>query len=406
MLDFDEALRICRELGQELALRDAEEVDLAEAAGRVLADDVTALLPVPREDYSAMDGYAVRLAEVALERPMRVSGESRPGRPLPTFEPGAAIRIFTGGAVPSGADAVIMQENARREGDQVTFTSLPRPFENVRRAGEDLKVGELALGRGARLDGAKLSLLAMLERSRVRVVRRPKVAILCTGDELRPPLDLREVTPPSEVSGLAESNSFGLRELLRHAGGAPLERVLVADEPEALQGELKGALETCDAIVTVGGASVGDHDWARPVLTGLGAQILVPKVRMKPGKPFFLANCRGVPIVGLPGNPSSAHITFALLGVPFVRALSGATESEQELLKVRLPLLTPFRQKPGRRNFLRARVGASGVEILENQASGAATSLAWANALVVVPEEVSQLAARDLVEVVLLGGLG
>ncbi len=406
MLDFDEALRACRELGRDLALRDAEEVPLEMAAGRVLAEDVTALLPVPREDYSAMDGYAVRAAEVTLERAMKVSGEARPGRPLPTFEPGSAIRIFTGGAVPPGADAVIMQENAQREGDQVRFTSLPRAFENVRRAGEDLSAGELALGRGARLDGAKLSLLAMLERRRVRVVRRPKVAILCTGDELRAPLGLREVTPPSQVSGLAESNSFGLRELLRHAGAEPLERVLVADEPEVLEAELESALRTCDAIVTVGGASVGDHDWARPVLVGLGAEILVPKVRMKPGKPFFLANCRGVPIVGLPGNPSSAHITFALLGVPFVRALSGATESEQELTQVRLPLLTPFRQKPGRRNFLRARLTSSGVELLENQASGAATSLAWANALVVVSEETSELSPGDLVDVVLLGGLG
>lgn len=404
MLDFDEALQACVELGRSRAAREEDVVSLESAVGRVLAEDVRAIAPVPRNDYSAMDGYAVRSIDVSLGRALPVEGESRPGRPLPEFRVGTAMRIFTGGALPEGADAVIMQENALREGELVEFTAVPRPYENVRRAGEDLAAGELGLGRGHRLDGAKVSLLAMLERDSVRVWRRPRVALLCTGDELRPPSGIEDPEKAKAATGLAESNSYGLASLMRAAGAEPLARVIVKDEPGELERALEFARQNCDAIVTVGGASVGDHDWARPVLSGLGASILVPKVRMKPGKPFFLADFRGVPIIGLPGNPSSAHITFTLLGVPLLRALSGA--ADVTLPRVRIPLVSAFRQKAGRRNFLRARLVPSGVEILENQASGAGTSLAWADALVVIPEETTEVPVGALVDVIFLGGLG
>jgi molybdopterin molybdotransferase len=371
-----------------------ERVSLDQAAGRVLAEDVRAVVPVPRHDYSAMDGYAVHSADLAGSDPwsLPVVGECRTGHPTAAFRRGAAVRIFTGAAVPLGADAVVMQENTTADGDAVVVRQAVRPGENIRRAGEDLGAGDLALVRGTRLRGFQLGLLATVDRSEVLVARAPRVGVLCTGDELRPP-------GSPGAPGLAESNSVGLVALARGLGAQAAVAPLVADEPAATRRALEEAALAYDVVLTVGGVSVGDHDLVRPTLTELGAEMVFAKVAIRPGKPVLLARLGRSWILGLPGNPASALVTFAFLGAPLLRALQGDQEASPERRILRLA--APFRQGSGRLGLYRGRTRGGDVEILSNQASGASTAMAWGNCFVLVPADVRELGAGEAVEVVL-----
>jgi molybdopterin molybdotransferase len=395
MIELSAALELLFQTvsGREIPLG-VERVSLDQAAGRVLAEDVRAVVPVPLHDYSAMDGYAVRSEDLAGSGPwtLPIVGECRTGHPTAQFRRGSAVRIFTGAAVPPGADAVVMQENTAAEAGAVVVRQAARPGENVRRAGEDLAAGDLALARGTRLSGFQLALLATVDRSEVLVARAPRVGVVCTGDELRPPGN-------PGGPGLAESNGVALVALARQLGGVAAVAPLLADDAVATRRVLEQAAASYDVVLTVGGVSVGDHDLVRPTLVELGAEIVFAKVAIRPGKPVMLARLGRTWLLGLPGNPASALVTFAFLGAPLLRALQGDLAPLPE--KRGLRLAAAFRQGPGRLGLYRGRTRGGEVEILSNQASGASTAMAWGNCFVLVPADVRELGAGDLVEVVL-----
>jgi molybdopterin molybdotransferase len=404
MLTFEEArARVLAGAGR----LGAESVDLGGAEGRVLAEALVADRPLPPFDGSAMDGYAVRTADFAGEPPFRLpvgTEESRAGRPAPPLTPGVACRIFTGAELPRGADAVVMQEEVTRDGTAALFASRPRRGAHVRAAGEDLRPGTVAIAEGTRLHAGHLALAASLDRGGLSVARRPRVTIICTGDELRAP-----GAPAAGPAGIPESNGVALAAMVRQAGGAPRLAPSVGDDLAATAAALDHALADADLVLTVGGVSVGDHDVVRPALERLGVALDFHKVAIKPGKPLtFGARRRGDAlgrVLGLPGNPASALTTFALYGAPLVRALQGDAAPLPLLLPARLG--AGVRHKPGRLEFVRVVLGREGRELvaapLANQASGASTSMGWADALALVPLEAEDLPAGAPVEVLRLG---
>ncbi len=396
MLDFDEALE--RVLAGVRPLG-TERVTLGEAQGRVLAEALTAGEPIPAFDYSAMDGYAVASQDFTGEGPwtLPVRGESQTGHPAPGFERRSACRIFTGAPLPTGADAVVMQENVERDGDAARFGARPSAGQHVRRAGEDLENGAEALVPGTRLGPGQLGLAAALDRGELLVARRPQVGILCTGDELRAP------GSAPRPGSIPESNGIALSAMVRAAGGTPHLAPLTRDDREATLRALEQAITGNDVLLTVGGVSVGEHDLVRPALEAAGADLDFWKVAIKPGKPLVCGSVGKTRVLGLPGNPVSAQVTFALFGVPLLRALQG---DRQALPRAGHAELTdPLRQKPGRRGYYRAQLDGARVTPLHNQASGAPTSMAWANALVIVPADSTGFDAGATVEVLPLWAL-
>jgi molybdopterin molybdotransferase len=384
----------------------SERVPLDLAAGRVLAERIVAFRPLPPFDHSAMDGYALRAADLVGDGPftLRVGpDESRAGRAAPALGPGEACRIFTGAALPPGADAVVMQEEVARDGDRITFASRPRSGAHVRNAGEDIRAGQEALAEGTRLAAGHLSLAASLDRGELVVARRPRVAIACTGDELRPP------GTPGGPASIPESNSVALAALVRQSGGEPRVLPAIGDDLEATAAALDRALDDADLVLTVGGVSVGDHDLVRPALAQVGVALDFYKVAIKPGKPLTFGrrerSGKVSRVLGLPGNPASALTTFLLFGAPLLRALQGDATPIPLLLPARLK--TRLRHKAGRLEFARATLERQGRDLvavpLANQASGATTSTGWATALVLVPLEAEDLPEGAAVDVLRLG---
>ncbi len=378
MLAFDEAL--------ERVLRDAprlesERVPLVELSGRVLAERLLADVPMPAFDYSAMDGYAVDSRAFAGDGPwlLPVVGESRTGAVPPALEPGSACRIFTGAELPRGADSIVMQEDVERDGARARFSARPRRGDHVRKAGEDLALGAVALEIGTRLGPAQIGLVAALDRGAALVARRPRVAVLATGDELRSP------GSPRRPGTIPESNSFAISAMARVAGADAAIAPAARDHRQKTIAAIERALAESDLLVTIGGVSVGDHDLVRPALEAAGAELDFWKVRIKPGKPLVSGRAGKTRVLGLPGNPVSALVTFALFGVPLLRAMQGDAKPVPTYRSARLT--EALRQKPGRRGYYRAILDGDRVTPLANQASGAPTSAAWANSLVVVPEE-------------------
>jgi molybdopterin molybdotransferase len=397
MLSYDEALE--RVLASARLLG-RERVELAEADGRVLAEPLVARAALPAFDYSAMDGYALFTGDLsgggAWELPVR--GESRAGDVSTDLEAGTARRIFTGAALPRGADGVVIQEEVERAGAIIRLSAKPSPWENVRRSGEDLRPGDVALAAGTRLGPHQLALAAALDRTELSVAARPRVAILSTGDELRAP------GSAERPGAIPESNSIAIACLARRAGGSA--RVLPsARDDEALTVErVRAATGECDLLVTIGGVSVGDHDVVRSALIAAGAELDFWKVRIKPGKPLVFGRASRCLVLGLPGNPTSAQITFSLFGLPLLRALQGDRKTSPFARRMRLA--KAIRQRPGRRGFYRARlVGQDLLEPLANQASGAPTGMAWADALVIVPEDSPGFSEGDAVDALVLSDL-
>jgi molybdopterin molybdotransferase len=382
-----------------------ERVPLAEAAGRVLAERIVATRPLPAFDQSTMDGYAVCRADLVGDGPfrLRVSGESRAGRAAPALGPGQACRIFTGAALPAGADTVVMQEDVRRDGDEVTLASRPGPDALVRVAGEDILPGQEAIAEGTRLQPGHLSLAAALDRGELAVARRPRVAIVCTGDELRAP------GAPGGPASIPESIGVALAALVRQVGGEPRLLPSIGDDLEATAAALDETLAGVDLALTVGGVSVGDHDLVRPALARIGVELDFYRVAIKPGKPLVFGHrttAGGITrVLGLPGNPASAITTFVLFAAPLLRALQGDAAPLPILLPARLA--ASVRHRPGRLEFARATLARRGPELvavpLANQASGAATSTGWATALVLVPLEAEEVPAGTMVDVLRLG---
>lgn len=389
MLSFDEARDRVLEAAR---LLDSEEVLLDDALGRVLREALVAREPLPPFDTSAMDGYAVRTADLGAGAwTLPVVGESRTGHVTGPLAPATAMRIFTGAQLPSGADAVVMQEDVERDGDRARGSTVPAPGAHVRRAGGDLLAGAQALPAGARLGPGALALCASVDATRVRVSRQPRVAIVCTGDELRP------AGSAPRPGSIPESNGVALAAFVRQVGGQPRRLPLVGDDREQTTRAIADALQGSDLLLTVGGVSVGDHDLVRPALDAAGATLDFYKVRIKPGKPLTFGHAGSTLVFGLPGNPVSALVTFALFAAPLLRAMQG---DSQLLPRVRrLPLLGSVERKPGRRTFMPARTSDDGVTPLTNQSSGAPTSIAWADALIDVDEDSESLSAGALVRV-------
>lgn len=375
----------------------AERVPLAEAGGRVLAAPVVAPIALPPFDNSAMDGFAVRAddtraASETAPVELRLVGEIPAGQAFNgELHPGECARIFTGSPVPAGADAVVMQEDARPAGDAIAILAAAKPLENIRLRGEDVRAGETVGEAGARIGPGLLNLLGAIGCGTVSVNRPPAVAVLATGSELRsPPAPLR----PGEIY---ESNRAMIAAMIARTGARPLVQPLVRDSLAETVGALEAAFAGADLVVTSGGVSVGGHDYVKPALEALGGHQEFWRVAIKPGKPFILGRLGGKLLFGLPGNPVSAFVTFLMLVRPALLHWQGARE-------LALPahpgtLVGPLSNRGDRRHFVRVRVAADGtVRSGGTQASHMLHSLAVANGLVDLPPETT-LAAGTLVNV-------
>jgi molybdopterin molybdotransferase len=396
MLSFDGARARILESVKPLA---SELIPTADADGRVLASDLVSDVDLPPFDYSAMDGYAVRSADFDGAGPWRfpVTLEQRAGESGQHLAPGDAARIFTGAPLLEGSDSVIMQEQAERDGQVVTFRAAPRAGSNVRRRGEDLSRGAVALSRGTRLNPFRLGLAAALDRAELEVFRRPRVLLLCTGDELR---DAGSAPRPGSIP---DSNGPSLAALARRAGADVRLLPRTGDDLDATREVLRGALDTCDVLLTVGGVSVGDHDVVKKALELEQVTIDFWKVNIKPGKPLAFGRRGDTLVLGLPGNPVSAQLTLGLFGLPLLRTLQGDTSALPKATRVELA--APLTQKPGRMGFYRARLIEGRALVSNNQASGAPTSMAHADVLVMLPEESSGAAAGAVVDALRLDEL-
>ncbi|MEP7126606.1 MAG: gephyrin-like molybdotransferase Glp [Byssovorax sp.] len=395
MLTFAEALA---RLLASITPLGSERVALDDALGRVLAEDLAAPAPMPAFDYSAMDGYALRSNDHLGAGPLviPVVGESAAGRALPDLAPGSACRIFTGARLPAGADAVVMQENAGRAGDTITIAAAPRAGAHVRRKGADLEQGAIALRRGMRLTPGKIALGAALDRPQLLVARRPVVTVLCSGDELRSPGD------PALPGTVTESNGYFVAAHARAAGAIVRVAPFVRDDAEVARAAVADALRGADVVVTIGGVSVGDHDVIRPALEAAGVTLDFWRVKLKPGKPLAVGRAGAAHVLGLPGNPASASLTFLLFGVPLLRALQGDAAPLPARLRARVA--GALRREAGREEFRRARLeqGPDGLvaRLFPNQDSGAVTSFAEAEALVVIPADREGVADGESLEVI------
>ena len=377
-------------------------VPLSQALGLVLAEDVEAPLDLPPFDNSAVDGYAVRAADAATSpATLEVVGEVFAGRP-PTgaIGPGQAMRIMTGGPLPEGADAAVMVEHTRTEGSRVVLERPVRPGQHLRRAGENVRRGQLVLERGRVLGPAALGMAATMGRAVLACHPRPRVAVLSTGDELVEP------GTPLGPGQIWNSNSYALEALVRGAGAEPRRGAVVPDDLGALEAALREAAATSDLVVTSAGVSVGEHDLVKPALERLGGELLFWKVRMRPGKPLAFGVCGGVPLVGLPGNPVSSMVGFELFVRPALRRMAGHREVGGRRIRARLA--EPLEKVPELRFFLRcclepAPGGGWLARLAGDQGSGNLLSMLRADGLMDLPEGVGQLAAGEEIEVLPLG---
>ena len=353
----------------------SETVPVTDALGRVLAAPQTSAITVPPLDNSAMDGYAVRVADVAVAGVrLPVSQRTLAGSVGTPLVPGTAARIFTGAPVPPGADAVVMQEYCGCEGDEVIIHALPRPGENIRRAGEDIEAGAQVLSAGTRLGAAEMGLAASVGLAELPVFRELKVACFFTGDEL--------VTPgaPLAPGRIYNSNRYTLTGLVNGLGCELIDLGIVPDTLEATEAALAQAAREADVVITSGGVSVGEADYVKAAVEKLG-RVEMWKVAMKPGKPLVYGRVGEADFIGLPGNPVSAFVTFCLFVRPFLLKRMGAADVLYRAFAVQADFAW---KKPGaRREFLRSRLQPNGkLGLFPNQSSGVLTSCAWADGLV------------------------
>src|ERR1041385_5327873 len=300
----------------------AERVPLAEAEGRVLADDIAALRTQPPEDVSAMDGYAVRAEDVATPARLKLIGEVAAGRPFAgTIRKGEAARIFTGGVLPVGSDTVVIQENTTREGDTVIVSTQAARGRNVRTAGLDFRKGDVRLKAGRRLTGRDVARAAAMNHATLPVHRRPTIAVVATGDELVAP---GTAPGPGQI---VYSNVFALAAIARREGADVIDLGILPDRlDETVAGVRRARDLGADVLVTAGGASVGEYDLVQPALAAEGLALSFWKIAVRPGKPMLSGKLGAMRVLGLPGNPVSAYVCSVLFLAPLIRRLSGRTD--------------------------------------------------------------------------------
>lgn len=358
-------------------LAEFETVALTNAQGRVLAAPQTSSITVPPLDNSAMDGYAVRVADVSVGIRLPVSQRIAAGQVGAPLQPGTAARIFTGAPIPQGADAVLMQEDCTADGENVVVNKLPHPHENIRNAGEDIVAGAEILPAGTRLGPAEMGLAASVGLNELPVFTRLKVACFFTGDEL--------VTPgqPLAPGQIYNSNRYTLTGLVNGLGCELIDMGIVPDTLEATTEAVRHAASVADVVVTSGGVSVGEADYVKTAVEALG-KIEMWKVAMKPGKPIVYGRVNDADFIGLPGNPVSAFVTFCLFVRPFLLKRMGAAN----VLYKAFPVKAGFAwTRPGlRREFLRARLETDAhgavAQLFRSQSSGVLTSCTWADGLI------------------------
>jgi len=403
MLSVEEA---SQQLLSHFHVLEPEPVPVLESLDRVLAEDVYADADIPPLDNTAMDGYALRAADTkgaAPESPveLHIVADLAAGyvSEIPVT-PGTAIRIMTGAPIPRGADAVVPFEDAEREGDRVLIFKGVEPGANVREAGEDVRRGALVLRRGCRIRPQEVGMLATVGRKDVSVTRRPRVAILATGDEVV------EIDAPLGPGKIRNANSYSNAAQVLAAGGEPVLLGIAHDQVEDLTAKIRsGIARKVDMFLTSGGVSVGDFDVVKKVLAAEG-EMTFWRVRMKPGKPLAFGRIGGVPMLGLPGNPVSAMVSFELLARAAIFKMLGQTDSERPTIQA--TLMDGIKRKDDRRHFVRVRVwekdGAYEAAMTGEQGSGILSSMVEANGLAIIPEDWSSVPPGSRVRVMMLGG--
>ncbi len=396
LLPVDEALR--RLLVGIVPLQ-SESVPLADALGRVLADDIAALLTQPPFPASAMDGYAVRASEARTDSILEVVGVSRAGeRYAGALGEGEAVRIFTGAPVPEGADAVLIQENAESDGRTIRVLEAPEPGQFVRPAGLDFREGVILLHAGRSLDPRALALAASMGYAAVPVRRKPLVAVLSNGDELVPP---GTMPGPDQI---VSSNGVGLSALVRDAGGTPVDLGIAPDRTEAI-GAFVDRAAGADILVVVGGASIGDHDLVQAALAERGMIVDFWKIAMRPGKPMMVGKLEAMRVLGLPGNPVSALVCGHVFLKPLVRAMLGL-RPQADLATA--TLAAPLAANDARQDYVRAQIrmvdGKRLATPFPRQDSSMLATLATADALIVRPVLAPPAAVGEDVSILLFDG--
>lgn len=412
MLSASDAEAIILSLVQPLnSEQDTEFVDLLAASDRILASPVTSQLDFPHWDNSAMDGYAVRYEDVqdcSEEKPvvLEIVAEIPAGvQPQSTIQSGQAARILTGAVMPAGADTVVMQERTRREENRVTILAAPKPQEFVRHQGTYYKAGTQLLPAGIRLQAPEIAVLAATQCTQLKVFRRPRVALLSTGNEL--------VTPdkPLQPGQIVDSNRYALFALVKQSGAQPLMLGIVKDEPEALKQAIADAITQADVVLSSGGVSVGDYDYVEQVLESLGGKIHVRAVATKPGKPLTVAtfgnDTRPVLYFGLPGNPVAALVTFWRFVQSAIKKLSGLAEGWEPTF-VKALARQELRSDGKRETYVWGQLRAlDGVYEFQPagglQNSGNLINLAQINGLAVLPVGQTLICAGEQVQVLQVG---
>ena len=396
MLNVDDALRKLGDLTSPVL--DTEVIPLTESKGRVVASAVDAPMDLPPFDASAMDGYALHANDLNQAGELAVVGESRAGHVCQDpVAPGTAIRIFTGAPIPRGTSAVVIQEDVERHGDQIRFRASLEIGENIRSRGHDIAKTQLLAKGGDRLDAYKISWLAACGVTNVTAVRRIRVALFSTGDELIDP------GTPLGPGQIYDANRTALRELVSERPVEVLDLGALPDNPQAINRALETAVETADVVVTSGGVSVGDADYVKDVVAQAGS-LDFWKIALKPGKPLAVGRVGKALFFGLPGNPVSTIITYLLFVAPTIDRLCGMPDSTP----YRLPaiLQETIEHHQGRREYVRGIFGTNGdrvtVSPTGDQSSNRLATFANANCLIVVPEQTDDIKAGSIVDIVLL----
>lgn len=392
MISFNEAAALVEAAAAPLG---TEKVDLAAAAGRVLAEAVHARVDSPRSDVSAMDGYAVRNADLhVLPASLSIVGESFAGSPCDrSVGAGECVRIFTGAAVPDGADRVVIQENVRRESETAIINEAPGHARHIRQRGGDFEKGDLLLAPGQLLHPRAIVAAAGADMPQVAVFKTPRVSILSTGDELVDP-----GTAATTEGAIPESVSFGVAALTEQWGGHVVGRIRLRDSLAEMEAAAAQVISDVDLVVVTGGASVGEKDFSKQMFEPAGLELVFSKVAIKPGKPVWLGRTGDTLVLGLPGNPTSALVTARLFLAPLLCGLTGRKPADA-LQWRSAKLATDLDECGARETFQRAWWSNGKVDVLSNQDSSAQRALAHADLLVRQRLNSPKRTAADEVEV-------